>query len=732
MRKSLYCLYVALVSAVAASAQTKNDSTFQIADTLSWIDAQASLDEVAVVAHVPMVRMRTDKMTYQVKNDVDAKTQTVLQMLRKVPMVTVDGKNNITVNGSREFKVYVDGRLNTMITRNPSQVFRNMPASSVQSIEVVTNPGARYDVEGVGGVLNITTKKKKNLTEKVRELSGSVNATASTNNWGMDASISGQRNRFSFDLNMMGDYTYYKGGEEESSLTQKGTSPVTMKSWGRSPFHMPFMMGELSMGYQLDSLSSLHLGLSATCFGMSSNGTPNYLYSGGMYGDGLSFSNHLDNRMKNTSYDGNLAYQHFFGLDNKGSMTLTYQFSHNPTRTDNSDDFFGFSSENTAGVSSRVSKVREKNMSNHLLADFVIPFTEKMRLNTGAKLTMERNTSNSADERADNSGDAVHYRQRQGIVALYGEYEATFGWLNVKPGVRYEHTWQKTRHLLGNQHDYQLDYGLLVPALSATASLGESQNIGLNYNLRIRRPGIEELDPYRDRSNPSAVSYGNPQLDAEKTHNLALVYSLSGSRFSMNATLRHSLSSNAIQQYSFYRDGLLNTTFGNVVKNNKTALNLYLNWSMTGSTRMLLNAEAGYADLRSKALDAHNSGWAFSANYGIQQNLPWNLKLSANLELMTREYTLQGWDSGMAMCSASIAKSFCRDKWSVTLSGTTGIGHGGNLLWKQYSEGKDFISSSCMREPIKNISVGISYKFGGKKYDDEKNDVSLPQRKKRR
>ena len=155
-------MYVALASAVAASAQTKKDSTFQIADTLSWIDAQASLDEVAVVAHVPIVRMKTDKMTYQVKNDVDAKTQTVLQMLRKVPMVTVDGKNNITVNGSREFKVYVDGRLNTMITRNPSQVFRNMPASSVQSIEVVTNPGARYDVEGVGGVLNITTKKKKN------------------------------------------------------------------------------------------------------------------------------------------------------------------------------------------------------------------------------------------------------------------------------------------------------------------------------------------------------------------------------------------------------------------------------------------------------------------------------------------------------------------------------------------------------------------------------------------
>lgn len=168
----------------------------QTTDSLAMYDKEADLGEVAVVAHVPMVKMTTDKMTYQVKNDADAKTQTVLQMLRKVPMVTVDGKNNISVNGSREFKVYVDGRLSTTITRNPTQVFRNMPASGVQSIEVITNPGARYDAEGVGGVLNIITKKKKNLNEEVRELNGTVSTTASLNNWGMETSLSGQHIRY--------------------------------------------------------------------------------------------------------------------------------------------------------------------------------------------------------------------------------------------------------------------------------------------------------------------------------------------------------------------------------------------------------------------------------------------------------------------------------------------------------------------------------------------------------
>ncbi len=138
-----------LATASVASAQQKYENA------QDSILKSLMLQEVEVVAQKPIVKMDTDKLTYDVTQDPDAKASTVLDMLRKVPMVTVDGQDNITVNGSSSFKIYVDGKPNVMFSSNPSQIFKSMPASTVKSIEVVTNPGAKYDAEGASGVLNI-------------------------------------------------------------------------------------------------------------------------------------------------------------------------------------------------------------------------------------------------------------------------------------------------------------------------------------------------------------------------------------------------------------------------------------------------------------------------------------------------------------------------------------------------------------------------------------------------
>lgn len=704
----------------------KNDTTtLNKKESKEWYEKEHQLHDVTVVAHVPIVKMKTDKITYQVRHDVDAKTHTVLEMLRKVPMVTVDGKNNISVNGSKQFKVYIDGRPSTMVTRNPTQVLRNMPANSIESIEVTTNPGAQYDAEGAGGILNIITKKNKNLNHKIESINGTVHSTIGTNNHGLDANISGQKNNFSYDLNLMTDYMKYEHNKSESDINQKSFSAHTSQDTKQS---MPFHMAEFGIGYQLDSLSSLHMNLSVTNFKLHEYGTPEYLYKGGAYGNGLKFGNNLDTRSNEISYDGSIDYQRFFGNHNKGSMMFTYQISHNPVKNDNINNFFNINQTQIATPESRKSIVREKNTDQHFMADFTLPINKNTKINTGAKLSLGQNQSNSSDYRFDNNlykeniDGSVFYKQNQHIMALYGEYDATFGWLSLKPGLRYEYTWQKTKYLKGAGSDFNIKYGTLVPALSISARISELQNIGINYNLRIRRPGIAELDPYIDRSNPATLVYGNSNLDAEKTNNLSLVYNLTARNFSMNATLRHSFSNNAIEQYSFNNNGVLNTTFGNVVRRSTSALNLYANWSMTTSTRLLLNAEAGYIDLRSNALNARNNGWNLNVNYGMQQNLPWDIKLTANLECMTRAHTLQGYESGMSLLSTSISKSFCNDKWNVTVSGTTGLGHGGNLIWTSYSKGSNFNSTNSFTEPVKNISLGISYTFGSKKETNNDDD----------
>lgn len=126
---------------------------------LYMIDDNQRLDEVTVVAQKPLVKVEIDKLTYSLQDDPESQTNNTLDMLRKVPMITVDGNDEIQLQGSTNFKIYVNGKPSNMLSNNPSDVLKSMPASSVKDIEVITDPGSKYDAEGVGGIINIITTK---------------------------------------------------------------------------------------------------------------------------------------------------------------------------------------------------------------------------------------------------------------------------------------------------------------------------------------------------------------------------------------------------------------------------------------------------------------------------------------------------------------------------------------------------------------------------------------------
>jgi hypothetical protein len=176
-------------------------------DTLYIKENATMLKGVEIVAQKPLVKMEVDKMSYNVAEDEDSKSNTVLDMLRKVPMVTVDGQDNITVNGSSSFKVYVDGMPNVMFSSNPSMVFKSMPATAVKSIEVVTNPGAKYDAEGAAGVLNIVMNKQDpNAAQSMNGFNGTVRASAGTMQLGGSVFINGQQGKLTYSANVMTSY----------------------------------------------------------------------------------------------------------------------------------------------------------------------------------------------------------------------------------------------------------------------------------------------------------------------------------------------------------------------------------------------------------------------------------------------------------------------------------------------------------------------------------------------
>ena len=137
--------------------EQKEEVKSSATDSLAY-QREIELSEISVVAVKPLIKAEVDKIVYNIADDADSKTNTLLEMLRKVPFVTVDSDDNIKVNGSSSFRIYMNGKPSGILSNNPKETLRSIPAHTIKKIEVITDPGARYDAEGVSGILNVITK----------------------------------------------------------------------------------------------------------------------------------------------------------------------------------------------------------------------------------------------------------------------------------------------------------------------------------------------------------------------------------------------------------------------------------------------------------------------------------------------------------------------------------------------------------------------------------------------
>ena len=684
-------------------------------DTLYIKENATMLKGVEIVAQKPLVKMEVDKMSYNVAEDEDSKSNTVLDMLRKVPMVTVDGQDNITVNGSSSFKVYVDGMPNVMFSANPSMVFKSMPATAVKSIEVMTNPGAKYDAEGAAGVLNIVMNKQNpQAAQSLNGYNGTLRATAGNKQLGASAFINGQQGKLSYSANVMTSYN--RPGNTNTEMEQIQDNGMSQLLTSESNVKTPFTMGSLSLGYQIDSMSTLNLTAQVNSMTMKSSGTSLTTIGGNSFGSDFSYKSTTDTKMSRTSFNGSIDYQRFFNQEHTQSLALTYQLSYSPATTKMHNDFN--TTSDYIDLTNRYSDNHDKTTNHTFQLDYTMPLGTGQTLSLGGKLQLHDATSDSKYYLKDiyDPNTSSEYEYKNSILAGYGEYAGNFGKLGAKAGLRYEYTWQDVKYHLGNGEDFKKDYGSLVPTASLQYNLGVGSNLGLTYNMRISRPGISYLNPYVDKTNPIAISYGNPELDVEKNHNLSLVYNMFTSKLMVNLNLHHNFVDNAISQYSFYdSNNLLNTTYGNVVQRHQTGISGYVNYLLTKDTRLFFNGGLNYTDLRSDALDQKNSGWTFNAMVGLQQTLPWDLKLSAFAITSTKNYTLQGWSGGFNILTATLSKSLLKDKLTIGVQGILGLNKGGKLNIESETRGKDFTSHTNVKVPIYGVALTVSYTFGNSK-----------------
>ena len=684
--------------------------------TLYIMQNENLLKVVEIVAQKPLVKMEVDKMSYNVAEDEDSKSNTVLDMLRKVPMVTVDGQDNISVNGSSSFKVYVDGMPNPMFSSNPSMVFKSMPATAVKSIEVVTNPGAKYDAEGAAGVLNIVMNRQTPMaSQSLNGYNGTIRVGVGTKQMSGGAFLSGQQGKLSYSANVMTSYN--KPGTTTTEMEQMQDNGVQQLMTSTNDVKTPFTMGSLTLGYQLDPMSNINVTASLNSMSMKSTGTTTTTMGGSPYGNGFSYGSSTDMKNKNTSFSGSVDYQRFLNQEHTQSLALTYQLTYSPTTTEMTSNFDSsfLTSQSSFDLTDRYSENKDKTTNHIFQLDYTMPLGTGKTLSLGSKLQLHDATSDAKYYLKDvyDPSSSSDYEYSNKILAGYGEFAGNWSKLGAKAGLRYEQTWQDVEYHLGNGQNFSTNYSSLVPTASLQYNLSQGSNLGLSYNMRISRPGISYLNPYVDKTNPIALTYGNPDLDVEKAHNVTLVYNVFSSKLMMNLNLHHNFVDNAISQYSFYdADNLLNTTYGNVVSSHQTGLSGYVNYLITKNTRLFFNGGLNYTDLRSNTLAQSNSGWTANIMGGVQQTLPWKLQLSAFAIASTKNYTLQGWSGGFNLVTASMSKTLLNDKLSLSISGMVGLNKGGKLNIESYNKGTNFTAHNNISVPIYGVTFTASYTFG--------------------
>ena len=686
--------------------------------TLRMQDITGALATATVTAARPLVKTEIDKIAYSLAEDPDAKTSTLLDMLRKVPLVTVDGEDEIKVKGSTGFKVYVNGKPNQMMSAKPADIFKVFPASAVKKIEVITDPGAKYDAEGLTGILNIVTE------ENAKTDGYTFSPTIGLTNRGMHGGLFGmvQAGKFTLSAN----YSAGHSTQPDCSITQERESfadaenHLFRENGSVADNSGTWHFGSLEASYELDkhNLFSLSAGI------MSYKG--DFLYSSQSLmtqADGTrryGYAHRMEGKIDNPSFNLGFDYQHSFGKEGQ-MLTLSYRLDNSPTR-DTRRSTYSFAPDEVLPFEladlSNFDKKRFTEQTGQV--DFTSPLGKIHELSFGAKYINRQNRSTALEQQRPSGSDAdfatndensVRYRHQTDIVAGYAEYKLKLEKLSARIGTRYEYSHVRASYPGRAAAGFTKSLSDLVPNVSLGYSLSQLHMLKCSYSMRVGRPGINYLSPYVQHNNPTELSYGNPALESERYHSLSLDFSSFTPKLMVNASLGYGWSNNGTMEYQFMKEGVLHKTFENMLHQKNLTLSAFVNWNLTQTTSLNLNGSARYDNFRCYRTGDHNYGASANAFLGLKQLLPWGLKANVMGGYNSGAVQAQGKGTSNFFHLLTLSRSFLpEDRLTVTLQGVNFIHPRQKFTTRVETEA--FRSVQTMRIEPYRIGVSLTYRIG--------------------
>ena len=616
-----------------------------------------------------LVEERVDRTIYNAENDQTTRGGDATDVLKRVPMLTVDMDGNVSLRGSSNIMVLVNNKPSTIMASSVADALKQIPADQIKTVEVITSPSAKYDAEGSGGIINIITKKN---TLQGATLGIDTGIGIRGSNLGLNGNL--RTSKMGFSLGGWGRGMYNINGRFENE--QLTTSPETgdrILNMQRADTRSRGLFGHYNLGwdYDIDKKNSL---AASVRFGARNNVSyQDGLFTQSYLNDLLSTSNlsNVKTNDLNNSVDASLTYTHLYEKPQKEfSLMALYSknnrnndFSNRRLMADGVDSPSGFKNLNDS-----------YNTEITIQADYQTPISTNQMLELGAKDIIRRAYSDFSyfsDSDGDGIYDLVNTEDRtnnlnydQNIAAGYLAYTLSLpkGY-SIKAGSRYEYT--TINAYTRTEENIEIpSYGVLVPSVNVSKKLGRASTLKASYNRRIQRPSIRFLNPNIQNSNPIDISQGNPELDPEFTNNYELGYSTFVNGISVNVSAFMRNTTGAIQQVRTpTEEGGVFTTFQNIGTEDTYGTSIFANFNV-GKLSLNAGSDIYYAVLDNK-IDSRNEGWVVSGRMFGGYNLGQGWAVQAFGFARGRRVNLQGYQGGFGMYSLGIKKDINDKKGSI-------------------------------------------------------------------
>lgn len=716
--KKLLLTVVSLMGMTVTLAQNVKDSVSVKADSVAY---ERELEEVSVVRQRQLIKSEIDRTSYNVQADEESKTLPLMDMLRKVPLVTIDGEDNIKVKGTGNFKIYKNGRPDLSLSSNPREVLKTIPASMVKRIEVITEPGAKEDAEGVEAILNIVMMENQHIAGVTGAVTERISESGAHGTYGF---LTTQIGKFimsaNFGYNHQNERRTRNHTESERVYGDSGNR-LFSERWGSFPGNV--LNGNIEASYDIDSLNLLTLSFGGFSYELDYAQKSNRVMTDAAGNLIYRFSEHNQLNPYQGTWNGRLDFQHKTRRPEE-VLTFSYMFSMKQNSDyDHTDYVDGVNMPMTYNSLDENSKLRF--YEHTWQADWVRPMGKSHKLELGAKYISRQNRSHTWLGYGEQEPIHNRFNHQTNVGAAYMQYMYTRNRWSARAGLRYEYSYMSAKYPDGNEQGFHKHFHDFVPSASLNYKISDANSLKFAFSTSINRPGIMYLNPAVTRT-PTQVSFGNEHLGSSQNMNFGLTFMHVGAKLTYNVRANYLYTNHAISSIQYVEDGILHFTYGNVLRTRMFGFPVYVQMTPWKNARLSLNAAVHYRFLENRNTGMCAEGWWADGYVNFSQKLMWNIHLNVNGGGQLGHYpTLYSYGAAYHYYSFRLQRSFLKDN-RLTVSLTAFRPFDGKMSGSlsRIQQG-DFTGYDRSRQAQRSFSLMVSYRFGKLKASVKKTKTTI-------